>query len=127
MLEKLPESVGQILVHQRAGMENVVYNQLYRQRRVGRLDLRSNEFVVNGQLPTRFTADGEGVSPPLRWSEVPEEADSPTLHPWVHAIVVNLAAADGSVEEGALERARPQAVDERMESGIGFAAVTGTV
>ena len=30
MLEKLPASVGHALSNQRAGMENVVYNQLFR-------------------------------------------------------------------------------------------------
>lgn len=112
MLEKLPESVGHALINQRAGMENVLYNQLYRQRQTGRLDVRSRTFVFNGRLPARYTADGDGISPPLAWSEIPqgtasvalivEDADSPTPHPLVHAIVVGLEGADGSIEEGAL-------------------------
>lgn len=111
MLEKLPESVGHALINQRAGMENVVYNHLFRHRKTARLELRSRVFVFNGRLPTRYTADGEGVSPPLDWENVPEDttslalivedADSPTLHPLVHAIVVGLESGAGAVKAGA--------------------------
>jgi Raf kinase inhibitor-like YbhB/YbcL family protein len=112
MLEKLPESVGHALINQRAGMDHVLYNALHRERLVARMQLRSRAFVFNGRLPTRYTADGEGLSPPLEWDGVPtgadslavlvEDADSPTPHPLVHAIVVNLAGAEGAIEEGAL-------------------------
>jgi len=113
LLEKLPESIGHALINQRAGMENVVYNALYRARVTERIELRSPAFVFNGQLPLRFTADGEGLSPPLEWDGVPaatdslvmivEDADSPTPHPLVHAIVTGLPGAAGSLAEGALD------------------------
>jgi phosphatidylethanolamine-binding protein (PEBP) family uncharacterized protein len=111
MLEKLPESIGQALVDQRAGMEHVVYNQLHAERAVARMEVHSPAFVFNGRLPTRFTADGDGISPPLAWDAVPgsdsvvlivEDADSPTPHPLVHAIVTGLPAAGGALTEGAL-------------------------
>lgn len=112
MLEKLPESVGHALLNQRAGMDKVLYNQLFRERQTGRLDLRSKAFVFNARIPKRFTADGEGISPPLEWDAVPEDtaslalivedADSPTPQPLVHAIVFDLGDVDGSIEEGAL-------------------------
>ncbi len=67
----------------------------------------------NGErIPERFTADGEGVSPPLHWGELPEstaalallveDADSPTLNPIVHAIVWDLDLAANHLEEGAI-------------------------
>jgi Raf kinase inhibitor-like YbhB/YbcL family protein len=112
MLEILPESIGHALINQRAGMENVVYNLLYRDRRVLRLRLHSPAFAFNARIPPRFTADGDGISPPLSWDEIPQEADTlalivedadaPTPHPLVHAIVVDLDAQSGSLEEGAL-------------------------
>ena len=71
MLEKLPESVGHALINQRAGMANVVYNQLHRLRETARIDLRSKAFMFNSRLPIRFTADGDGLSPPLEWDQVP--------------------------------------------------------
>jgi len=119
VLEKLPESVGHALINQRAGMENVLYNELFRHRNTARMDLTSKAFVFNGRLPMRFTADGDGASPPLSWAGVPreaeslalivEDADSPTPHPLVHAIVVGLPAGSGSLEEASLNSAHPSA------------------
>jgi Raf kinase inhibitor-like YbhB/YbcL family protein len=36
--------------------------------------LESSAFEDGGELPIRFTCDGEGISPPLRWSDVPARA-----------------------------------------------------
>jgi hypothetical protein len=112
MLQNLPESVGQVLINQRAGMEQVLYNLLHRERSSVRLSVSSPAFAFNGALPTRYTADGLGVSPPLVWDAVPagagsiailvEDADSPTLHPLVHAIVVDIDPQIRTLEEGAL-------------------------
>jgi Raf kinase inhibitor-like YbhB/YbcL family protein len=125
MLEKLPASVGHALSNQRAGMENVVYNQLFRERTSSRLQVRSKAFVFNGRLATRYTADGDGISPPLEWQDVPdgaasiaiivEDADSPTPHPLVQAIVVGLGSASGSIEEGALNS--PHHLGVGLETG----------
>ena len=69
--------------------------------------------LVNGQsIPARYTEDGEKLSPPLTWAGVPgdarslvlaiEDADSPTPSPIVHALVFDLPAADGKLDEGGL-------------------------
>ena len=112
MLEILPESIGEAFIHQRAGMENVVYNLLHRERRTQRLSLCSPAFAFNARIPPRYTADGDGISPPLEWDQIPAEADSlglivedadaPTPHPLVHAIVVDLEAGTSQLIEGAL-------------------------
>jgi Raf kinase inhibitor-like YbhB/YbcL family protein len=93
-------------------MEQVVYNHLHAQRETARITVESPTFVFNGCLPKRYTADGEGVSPPLTWGDCPagtasiaiivEDADSPTPHPLVHAIAVDLPADARSLQEGAL-------------------------
>jgi Raf kinase inhibitor-like YbhB/YbcL family protein len=124
MLEKLPESLGEALINQRAGMEQVVYNHLYAQRELPRITVESPAFVFNGCLPKRFTADGEGASPPLSWGDCPagtasialivEDADSPTPHPLVHAIAVDLPAGARSLQEGALTEHQP---DGEFEMG----------
>jgi Raf kinase inhibitor-like YbhB/YbcL family protein len=112
MLQKLPEELGHALVNQRAGMDQVVYNRVHAERDMPRLTVSSPAFAFNGRLPVRYTADGEGTSPPLAWGEVPEDAhswaiivedaDSPTPHPLVHAIAVDIAKEHDGLAEGAL-------------------------
>jgi Raf kinase inhibitor-like YbhB/YbcL family protein len=125
MFEKLPESVGHVLVDQRAGMEQVVYNHLHAQRDVPRLSVSSPTFAFNGRLPVRYTADGEGISPPIAWSDCPsdtasvaiivEDADSPTPHPLVHAIAIDVTSEDRAIPEGALSA--PNATPSDLEIG----------
>ncbi|MEH6446730.1 MAG: YbhB/YbcL family Raf kinase inhibitor-like protein [Oceanospirillaceae bacterium] len=40
------------------------------------LELTSPAFTDNGTLPTKFTCEGEGVSPPLSWQGVPDGTQS---------------------------------------------------
>jgi len=120
MLEKLPDSVGHALINRRAGMENVVYNLLHAARRTERIEVRSSAFAFNARLHRRFTADGEGISPPMAWGDVPsgtasiaiivEDADSPTPHPLTHLIVVDLGADERSLAEGAVSSPQHQGI-----------------
>jgi len=111
MLEKLPESVGESLDGVRAGLENIVFHRLGRPE-MPRLEVLSAAFPAGGSIPVQYTADGAGFSPPLSWSGVPpstasivlivEDADSPTPHPLVHVIVVNMGVDDADLKEGVL-------------------------
>jgi len=115
MLEKLPEAIGQALHGVRAGLDQIAFNTLDLRQGTATIGLESLAFADHAPIPERYTADGEGLSPPLAWTRVPEgadslvllveDADSPTPHPLVHAIVVGLDAADGALGEGALESA----------------------
>jgi Raf kinase inhibitor-like YbhB/YbcL family protein len=79
---------------------------------MGAIEVSSLAFVDHAPIPARYTADGDGHSPPLAWRGVPhaatevlllvEDADAPTPHPLVHAIVAGLPAEDGALPEGAL-------------------------
>ena len=112
MLENLPDFVGHALRDQRAGLDQIAFNRLPLRAGQGAIAVTSLAFVDHGPLPALYTADGEGMSPPLQWSGVPEsatsvvliveDADSPTPHPLVHAIVVGLAPTEGSLRQGAL-------------------------
>ena len=88
MLEKVPAAIGHLLKGVRPGLDKTVYHDA-RLARVDRaIAVSSPAFADGAALPARFTADGEGVSPPLAWSGVPvgaaavliivEDADSPT-------------------------------------------------
>ena len=111
MLEKVPESVGEHLIRQRAGLENTVFHRLARPE-MPMIEVASDAFKSDGLIPVAYTADGIGYSPPLRWRGVPpttasivlivEDADSPTPHPLVHAIVVNMGVDDAELSEGAI-------------------------
>ena len=61
------------------------------------ITLRSVAFDDHGTIPTRFTADGDGLSPPLQWSGLPEgtrslallveDVDAPLPQPLVHLVL----------------------------------------
>lgn len=113
MLENLPDMLGHALRNQRAGLDQVVFNMVGLGNGTAALHLSSLAFADHAPLPAQYTADGDGISPPLEWTGVPvtaaslllivEDADAPTPHPLVHAIVVNLPPGDGALPEGALK------------------------
>ncbi|HWD59114.1 MAG TPA: YbhB/YbcL family Raf kinase inhibitor-like protein [Stellaceae bacterium] len=114
MLEKLPASLGRALRHKRPGLDELVIGDPALADIDEGIVVSSAAFLDGDELPVRFTADGEGVSPPLEWSGVPEDAaavvlliedaDSPTRHPLVHAIVWDLDGSGGALREGVLPR-----------------------
>jgi Raf kinase inhibitor-like YbhB/YbcL family protein len=113
MLEKLPEALGHALRHQRAGLDGIAFRLIDLRQGMGRIEVRSSAFVDHAPLPVECTADGAGVSPPLQWSGLPEatasvvvmveDADAPTPHPLVHALVVDLPRGEQELREGALK------------------------
>ena len=112
MLEKLPDIIGHALRDVRAGMDQIAFNNSGLRSGMGLLQVSSLAFADHAPIPARYTADGEGVSPPLQWTGVPanaaslllivEDADAPMPHPLVHAIAVDLAPQDGSLHQGAI-------------------------
>jgi Raf kinase inhibitor-like YbhB/YbcL family protein len=124
MLEKLPDFVGHALRDQRAGLAQIAFNRLALRAGQGAITVTSLAFVDHGPLPTPYTADGDGLSPPLQWTGVPaaatsvvlivEDADSPTPRPLVHAIAIGLAGEDGGLREGALADDADVPVEARL-------------
>lgn len=80
--------------------------------------LSSTAFGPNGQIPARYTCDGQDLSPPLAWESVPSGSQSFALlvddpdapdpaaprRVWVHWILYNLPATLPSLPEGAGNR-----------------------
>ena len=74
------------------------------------ITITSSAFEANGPIPKRHTGDGEDVSPPLAWSNVPKEAkelalimddpDAPRKEPWVHWVLAGIPADSNSLPEG---------------------------
>lgn len=110
MLEHVPQWLGGMLRNARAGAAKLAIVALANEAPT--LGLSSPAFADGGRLPDRFTADGEGISPPLRWGPPPpgtatlallvEDADAPTPQPLVHAIVWHLPPEAGALAEGAI-------------------------
>ena len=90
------------------------------------LTITSPVFSENGEIPTRFTCQGEDISPALNWDGVPEGAASLALivddpdapdpaapkMTWVHWVLYNIpveasglpeAVPSGSLPSGTLE------------------------
>ena len=108
MLEHIPQWLGQALRGLRAGAGKLCIAQL--QGDYASIELSSTAFADGGRLPPRFTADGEGVSPPLVWGPLPveteslalivEDPDAPALEPLVHAVVWGLPPDTHRIGEG---------------------------
>jgi len=71
--------------------------------------LSSTAFDEGGMLPPRFTCDGQGVSPPLNWKEVPdgtqgfalicEDPNAPS-GVFTHWLLYNLTSGSRELGEG---------------------------
>ncbi len=80
--------------------------------------LTSPAFEHSGSIPARFTCDGEDLSPPLEWSDLPpgtrtlallvDDPDAPDpaapKRLWVHWIAYNLSPTENGLPEGAGNR-----------------------
>lgn len=119
MLEKIPSALGRGLKTVRAGAEDLAIADTELTGVNASIEVTSPAFGYNDAIPTRYTADGEGMSPPLDWRGVPpnaegvvlliEDPDAPTPEPFVHAIVWDLPGSDASLPEGALpSEAQPE-------------------
>lgn len=108
MFQKVPAFVGKALEGVRAGADKLLLNEEAASA-PETIRVESVAFEDGGTLPVRFTADGEGVSPPLAWSNLPEgtrqvlvvveDPDVPALQPFIHLIAL-FDAETTSVAEG---------------------------
>jgi hypothetical protein len=77
------------------------------------MKITSPAFAPNGLIPTQHTCDGQDLSPPLAWHDVPETAQSLALvcddpdapqGTFVHWVLYNLPADLAALPEGAFQR-----------------------
>ena len=78
------------------------------------LKLESSVFSNGGSIPARYTCEGDDISPPLRWSGVPDAAESLVLivddpdapdpdaprMTWVHWVLYNIPVSANELVEG---------------------------
>lgn len=134
MLEHLPEALGHALHDVRAGLDQIAFNTIGMRQGMAAIDLASLAFADHAPIPARYTADGEGISPPLVWTNVPdggslvlvvEDADSPTPHPLVHGLVVGLPGGEGALVEGAMSDGAAAALADEPALRIGLNSALG--
>ena len=75
-----------------------------------KIDFTSPAFKAGQRIPTKYTGEGDDVSPPLDWGAVPEgtkelavicdDPDAPTPQPWVHWVIYKIPAAAKGLPEG---------------------------
>ncbi len=85
------------------------------------LKITSPVFSHMGEIPRKFTCDGEDISPPLQWSGVPGDCrslvlivddpdapdpDAPKMT-WVHWLLYNLPASSEGLTEAINDTALP--------------------
>ena len=78
--------------------------------RLKELEISSPAFNALGQIPQRYTSDGENISPALQWSKIPPETqrlalichdpDAPLPWGFTHWIVYNIPADITELKEG---------------------------
>jgi hypothetical protein len=73
------------------------------------IDVTSSAFEPDEPIPSKYTCDGYGVSPPLAWSKVPEATQSVAIlvddpdqaeTPFLHWLVTDLPPDLRELEEG---------------------------
>ncbi len=84
--------------------------------RRSQMELTSPAFKHMGEIPKKYTCDGEDISPPLVWEGVPDgtkslalivdDPDAPDPRAprmtWVHWVLYNLPPSTKGLEEGAV-------------------------
>jgi len=92
------------------------------------LTLTSPAFAEGGEIPARYTCEGDDISPPLAWSAPPagtrslvlivDDPDAPDPKApkttWVHWVLYNLPPPAGPLPEGAGRQALPAGTREGL-------------
>lgn len=92
------------------------------------LILSSTAFKNGGEIPSKYTCEGEDISPPLRWTGVPEATRSLVLivddpdapdpkepkMTWVHWVLYNLPSNISTLPEDVLSTKLPPGAAEGL-------------
>jgi Raf kinase inhibitor-like YbhB/YbcL family protein len=129
MFQKIPAAVGKALEGVRAGADKLLLNE-EAVSAPETITVESDAFSDGGAIPVRFTADGGGTSPPLRWSGLPagtqqvlvvvEDPDISAPQPFVHLIAVFEGDATGAAEGALLKDGGPARLGKHSMGGTGW-------
>jgi Raf kinase inhibitor-like YbhB/YbcL family protein len=92
------------------------------------MEIKSPAFQNNGNIPSKYTCDGENINPPLTISGVPEKAkslalivddpDSP-MGTWVHWLIWNIDPALEKITENIVPGRAVEGINGFGKSGYG--------
>jgi Raf kinase inhibitor-like YbhB/YbcL family protein len=95
------------------------------------IKITSSAFKEGGMIPAKYTCDGQNVSPPIKWEQVPKDtksfaliSDDPDapIGVWVHWVMWNIPAEANELAEGIpavkeLQNGSKQGVGDSMRNG----------
>ena len=90
------------------------------------LTLKSNNFVNGGEMPLKYSCEGQNISPALIWGSVPESTQSLVLivddpdapdprapkMTWVHWVLYNIPVGLNGLPEGASAAMLPRGAEQ---------------
>lgn len=92
------------------------------------MQIISLAFQNNSKISSKYTCDGENVSPPLEFSDVPKDAESLVLivadpdapsKVWVHWVVFNINPSTKEVRENSIPQGGIEGMTDFGEPGYG--------
>ncbi len=95
---------------------------------VAAFELQSLAFLPGGEIPAKYTCDGQDISPPLRWGDPPagtkglaligDDPDAPG-GTWVHWVLYGIPAAVRGLPEGVPAREAVAAIGRHGVNDFG--------
>ena len=92
------------------------------------MELVSKDFENNGNIPSKFTCDGDDISPQLSWDKIPdgtksfalsvEDPDAP-MKTFIHWLVYDIPEGSDRFEQGRLVRDAKQVVNDFGKEAYG--------
>jgi len=92
------------------------------------LAITSPQFGDRGNIPSKYTCDGEGKNPPLAFDNIPHETKSLALivedpdsvgKTWIHWVLFNVNPATSFIPEQSIPSRSIQGVNDFGKSGYG--------
>lgn len=93
------------------------------------MKITSSAFEDNATIPRKYTCEGEGINPPLEFSEIPsgtkalalvvEDPDAVSKKPWIHWVLFNISPNVSFIKEGSKPGNSQEGVNDGGENGYG--------
>jgi len=109
MLQGVAHSIGKALRPIHAGNDKLAIKRLQRNQDPT-VVVTSDAFTDGGPLPRRYAKEGDNVSPPLRFANLPpgtrevvvlcEDPDAPMPHPYLHWLAYRIEPGTTELPEG---------------------------